>query len=68
MNIDDDRELSAQIRAHATRHAAPDTLRAGIRTQIALADAGRADPAASSAPVRPTRRAWFALRWRSAWT
>jgi anti-sigma factor RsiW len=61
MNIDDDRELSSQIRTHATRHAAPDTLRAGIRTQIALADA-----AASAAPARPTRHAWFALPWRTA--
>ena len=48
----DDKELSAQIRQHATRHKAPDSLRAGIRTQIALADAGRA--------ARP-RRNWFGL-------
>lgn len=44
----DDEELSAKIRRHATRHTAPDALRAGIRTQIALADAGRA--------ARPRRR------------
>ena len=46
----DDEELSAKIRRHATRHTAPDALRAGIRTQIALAEAGRA--------ARPPRR-WF---------
>jgi len=46
----DDKELSAKIRQHATRHSAPDALRAGIRTQIALAAAGRA--------ARPRRR-WF---------
>ena len=37
----DDQDLSSLIRRNATRHAAPDTLRAAIRTQIALADAGR---------------------------
>ena len=46
----DDEELSAQIRRHATRYTAPDALRAGIRTQIALADAGRA---------ARSRRRWF---------
>src|SRR5262245_38925442 len=44
----DDEELTAKIRGHATRHKAPDALRAGIRTQIALADVGRA--------ARPRRR------------
>lgn len=63
MNPDDDRELSSQIRRHGTRHTAPDTLRAAIRTQIALADAGRTDPAT---PPKPTRGAWFALPWRTA--
>lgn len=63
----DDEELSALIRGHATRHAAPDTLRAGVRTQIAVAEAGRA----TTAPARPeaarlARRAWIALRWRTA--
>jgi anti-sigma factor RsiW len=48
----DDEELSAQIRQHATRYKAPDGLRAGIRTQITLAEAGRA--------ARPRRR-WFGL-------
>lgn len=36
----DDQDLSSLIREHATRHAAPDALRAGIRTQVALAEAG----------------------------
>src|SRR5215470_233265 len=48
----DDKELSAQIRQHATRYNAPEGLRAGIRTQIALAEVGRA--------ARP-RRNWFGL-------
>jgi len=46
----DDEELSAQIRRYATRHKAPDGLRAAVRTQITLAEAGRA--------TRPGRR-WF---------
>jgi len=49
MSMDDD-ELSSQIRQHATRYTAPDGLRAGIRAQVALADAGRA--------ARPRQR-WF---------
>jgi len=49
MSMDDD-ELSSQIRQHATRYTAPDGLRAGIRAQVALADAGRA--------ARPHQR-WF---------
>jgi len=49
MNLDDE-ELSSQIRQHASRYKAPDGLRAGIRAQIALAEAGRAS--------RPRRR-WF---------
>jgi anti-sigma factor RsiW len=63
----DDQELSAQIRRHATRHAAPDALRAGIRTQIAVAEAGRAatpQTRQEATPLGP--RAWFALRWRTA--
>lgn len=59
----DDQELSAQIRRHATRHRAPDSLRAGIRTQIAVAEAGRA---ATPAPVRPARRTGLVWRWPSA--
>jgi len=59
----DDQDLSSLIRRHATRHAAPDALRAGLRTQVALADAGRNEP---DAPPESTRHAWFALRWRTA--
>lgn len=66
----DDRELSEHIRREATRHRAPDTLRAALRTQMALADARR--------PARPfltgllsTRRrlaaASFALGAAAAW-
>jgi anti-sigma factor RsiW len=53
----DDQDLSALIRQHASRHAAPEALRAGVRTQVALADAGRAAPA---------RRRWFDFGWRTA--
>jgi anti-sigma factor RsiW len=59
----DDEELSARIRQHATRHAAPDGLRAGIRAQIALAQAGRTAPAA---PAVSARRRAFDLPWRTA--
>ena len=65
MNLDDE-ELSALIRQHATHHAAPDALRAGIRTQVALAEAARASRPSS---VRtPWWRAigWQAIGWRSA--
>lgn len=62
MNLDD-QDLSALIRHHATRHAAPDTVRAGIRTQIALVEAGRA---ATPGPVKSRRRAWFDFSWRTA--
>ena len=65
MNLDDE-ELSALIRQHATHHAAPDALRAGIRTQVALAEAARASRPSS---VRtPWWRAigWRAFGWRSA--
>jgi anti-sigma factor RsiW len=59
----DDQELSALIRKHATRHTAPDSLRAGIRTQTALAQAGRASapPDAKAAPWR-----WFNFGWGTA--
>lgn len=49
----DDEELSALIRAHATRHRAGDALRASVRTQVALADAGRE----AARPTGPARRA-----------
>jgi anti-sigma factor RsiW len=58
-----DEELSAMIRQHATRHAAPDSLRAAIRTQTALAEAGRtsARPAAGLTS-RGLRELVFGLR------
>jgi anti-sigma factor RsiW len=59
----DDQDLSSLIRRHATRHAAPDALRAGIRTQIALAEAGRG---ASPPPATAPRRRWFDFGWRTA--
>lgn len=58
--MSDDPELSNRIRQHATRHTAPDALRAAIRAQVALAEAGR--PAAAGAGPR-VRRAWWASRW-----
>lgn len=52
-----DPELSAKIRRHATRHTAPDALRAAIRAQVALAEAGRnGDDAAGAGPAR---HAWW---------
>lgn len=59
----DDPNLSSLIKHHATRHAAPDALRAGVRTQVTLAEAGRSE---TSAPPASKRHAWFALRWRTA--
>lgn len=59
----DDREVSALIRDHATRHRAPESLRAGIRTQIALEEARRASP---PAPVKSVRRPWFVVGWGTA--
>ena len=58
-----DKELSSLIRAHATRHNAPEALRAGIRTQVALADAGRSGPPTA---VDTRRRPWLAFGWRAA--
>ena len=52
----DDQELSSQIRRHATRHAAPERLRASILTRIALAEAGRPAPPARLGSLR---RRWF---------
>ena len=64
----DDPELSAHIRRHATRHSAPDGLRASIRAHVALDEAGRT----SQPPRDPSaRRRWFsfglgniAMQWR----
>lgn len=61
MNLDDDDDLSALIRKHATHHAAPDSLRAGICTQIALAEAAKA-----SRPSSIRTPWWQAIGWRSA--
>ncbi|HWH84182.1 MAG TPA: anti-sigma factor [Burkholderiaceae bacterium] len=58
----EDEDLCALIRAHATRHAAPDALRAGIRTQVALADAR----SAAAPPAEAPRRRWFDVGWRTA--
>jgi anti-sigma factor RsiW len=44
----DDDVLRRQIRRHATRHAAPEALRAGLRTQLALAEARQATPPATA--------------------
>lgn len=60
MSLDDDEQLSALIRERATRHNAPDGLRAGIRTQIALAEAGRAT-APTPASATPPRGRWPGL-------
>jgi anti-sigma factor RsiW len=64
MHLDDD-ELSALIRQHATRHAAPSSLRAGLRTQMALAEASRsAVPTSAPTSARaaaPPRRRRFGL-------
>lgn len=61
----DDSELSALIRRHATRHEAPDALRAGLRTQVALAEAGRAPAPQAPPAVRPRRR-WLPAAWTGA--
>jgi anti-sigma factor RsiW len=58
-----DQDLSSLIGEHATRHTAPEALRAGIRTQVALAEAGRSDrPQPAAAPH------WrgFNFGWRTA--
>jgi anti-sigma factor RsiW len=64
----DDSELSAHIRRHATRHAAPDRLRANLLAQVALDDVDRATQPTRA--VRPRKR-WslfgdggLALNWR----
>lgn len=63
----DDQELSALIRRHATRHGAPDALRAGVRMQVAVAEANRAPaPGAPPAGQRSRAAAWLALHWRTA--
>lgn len=55
----DDPELSNHIKQFGTRHKAPDSLHAGLRTHLALTTALRTPQPAPSAPR-------FA-RWRAAW-
>lgn len=57
----DDTELSALIRRHATRHEAPDALRAGLRTQVALAEAGRVPAPPAGTPARRRLPVWSAV-------
>ena len=64
MNLED-QELSALIRQQATRHRAPDSLRAAIRTQTALEDARRAPAGARGEPNRRLGR-WFTFGWGTA--
>ncbi len=58
MNLDDDQELGSLLREQATRHVAPDGLRAGLRAQAAMARAGSAGaaPARSQTAVPPSMR------------
>lgn len=57
---DDDDDLSQAIRRHASRYTASPALRASVRTQIALADAGR-----RARPASPL--GWLrSLSWRTA--
>lgn len=56
MNDDD---LTTLIRDHATRHGASERLRAGVRTQVALQAAARADE-------RKTTWRWRGVGWRTA--
>jgi len=61
----EDQELSALIRQRATRHRAPDSLRAAIRTQTALEDARRASAGPGGEPHRWLGR-WLAPGWGTA--
>lgn len=63
MNLDDP-SLSSLIRQNATRHSAPDTVRAAVLTQVALADVGRSEPPVS--PPRKRSRSWPDFSWRTA--
>lgn len=57
----EDRELSDLIKRHATRHEAPQSLRAGLRAQLAVAEAARA-PVVRRVP--PWTRFWGNAAWR----
>jgi anti-sigma factor RsiW len=56
----DDKQLSDLIKGHATRHAAPESLRAGLRAQLAVADASRR-------AVVPRVSLWSRLWGNAAW-
>jgi len=64
MKLDDDEELSSLLREQASRHAAPDSLRAGLRAQAALARAG--SPAVAPSPPPAQRLPRFGWRGLSA--
>lgn len=57
----DDRELSDLIKRHATRHVAPQSLRVGLRAQLALAEASR-PPVVRRVPLWD--RFWSNAAWR----
>ncbi|OYV02420.1 MAG: anti-sigma factor [Burkholderiales bacterium PBB5] len=63
----DDPALSRQIKAHGTRHTAPDSLRAGLRAHLALATALRPEPPAPTTGWARWRASWAALQQQSAW-
>ncbi|MBV8125659.1 MAG: anti-sigma factor [Burkholderiaceae bacterium] len=65
MKLQDD-ELSALIRTQATRHAAPDQLRAALRTRVALADASRTPQPDGLKAEAPRLARWLAFQWRPA--
>jgi len=65
MKLQDD-ELSALIRAQATRHGAPARLRAALRTRIALEDASHPQPPGKARTETSPRPRWLALQWRPA--
>jgi len=57
----EDRKLSDLIKHHATRHAAPQSLRVGLRAQLAVAEAARR-PAVPRVPL--WTRFWGNAAWR----
>ena len=60
-----DRQISAALRQHASRHVAPRTLRAGLQTQLAVAEAERSSLGRSPGWWAGLKRA-AAERWISA--
>ena len=63
-----DEELSALIRHQATRHQASDSLRASVRTQIALQSAARTGQANRNGGNTLTATRWPWFGWRSAFS